>query len=396
MSLKTRFIDHLLKKHPGLNDQPRDVFENLVSDQLLSPFQIELSAATLQKIQRAIHSFFELRQKMAAQDFLRAERERRGIQDPGNHAIMMSYDFHLNGNDEPRLIEINTNASFLVLGEEMYQSQGLASPVSGFSPQALRECVMNELRLNGHPRFGRESGDHPRIAIIDDQPSSQRLYIEFLVAREWFREAGWPVEIRDSAAALQEPRPDFIYNRWTDFFLETQPASALKKAYVAKEVCLSPHPFEYLLLADKERFVQWNRPGFLESLELLEEDIRQIRACLLASHDLTTLSAQELWTRRKQFFFKPKRAFGSKQAFRGGTMSRKTFDDLVGEDLLAQEFVPAPERSFETPEGPQKFKFDLRAYAYEGQLQSIVARLYQGQVTNLKTPYGGFAPVVIR
>ncbi len=38
-------------------------------------------------------------------------------------------------------------------------------------------------------------------------------------------------------------------------------------------------------------------------------------------------------------------------------------------------------------------KFDLRAYAYAGQVLWVAARLYQGQTTNFRTPGGGFAPV---
>jgi hypothetical protein len=38
-------------------------------------------------------------------------------------------------------------------------------------------------------------------------------------------------------------------------------------------------------------------------------------------------------------------------------------------------------------------KFDLRAYAYAGEVQWTAARLYQGQTTNFRTPGGGFAPV---
>jgi len=38
-------------------------------------------------------------------------------------------------------------------------------------------------------------------------------------------------------------------------------------------------------------------------------------------------------------------------------------------------------------------KFDLRAYTYNGEVQWVAARLYQGQTTNFRTPGGGFAPV---
>ncbi len=38
-------------------------------------------------------------------------------------------------------------------------------------------------------------------------------------------------------------------------------------------------------------------------------------------------------------------------------------------------------------------KFDLRAFTYDGAVQWVAARLYQGQTTNFRTPGGGFAPV---
>ena len=38
-------------------------------------------------------------------------------------------------------------------------------------------------------------------------------------------------------------------------------------------------------------------------------------------------------------------------------------------------------------------KFDVRDYAYDGAVQWVAARLYQGQTTNFRTPGGGFAPV---
>jgi hypothetical protein len=41
------------------------------------------------------------------------------------------------------------------------------------------------------------------------------------------------------------------------------------------------------------------------------------------------------------------------------------------------------------------FKYDVRCYVYEGQVQLVIARLYQGQTTNFRTPGGGFALVRI-
>jgi hypothetical protein len=41
----------------------------------------------------------------------------------------------------------------------------------------------------------------------------------------------------------------------------------------------------------------------------------------------------------------------------------------------------------------QALKFDVRNYVYDGAVQFITARLYQGQTTNFRTPGGGFTPV---
>ncbi len=43
--------------------------------------------------------------------------------------------------------------------------------------------------------------------------------------------------------------------------------------------------------------------------------------------------------------------------------------------------------------GETSLKLDLRNYAYDGRVQLVAARLYQGQTTNFRTAGGGFAPV---
>ena len=39
-------------------------------------------------------------------------------------------------------------------------------------------------------------------------------------------------------------------------------------------------------------------------------------------------------------------------------------------------------------------KVDVRNYVYDGRVQMLAARLYQGQTTNMRTAGGGFAPVL--
>ena len=58
---------------------------------------------------------------------------------------------------------------------------------------------------------------------------------------------------------------------------------------------------------------------------------------------------------------------------------------------VAQELMPPSERSI-SPE--TTLKADIRNYVYAGRVQLLAARLYQGQATNMRTPGGGFAPVL--
>jgi hypothetical protein len=66
--------------------------------------------------------------------------------------------------------------------------------------------------------------------------------------------------------------------------------------------------------------------------------------------------------------------------------------------------LPHPERRPLAPPGARlieldgvqaDLKFDVRAYAYDGRVLLLAARMYAGQTTNFRTPGGGFAPVVV-
>jgi hypothetical protein len=231
----------------------------------------------------------------------------------------------------------------------------------------------------------------PEIAIVDENPGAQRLYIEFLVYRELMKEWGFPSEIKDISAV--SGLEDFIYNRYTDFYLSEIKSENLKSLFAKKKICFSPNPFEYMLLADKQRMIEWTRERFLEDCSTSPKDCAILRKHLPFCYELTVDRADEIWAQRKKMFFKPLRSFGSKQSFKGASISRKAFEEILGQGFIAQEYIAAPERSFETPAGPLNFKFDLRFYAYKGRVQSVIARIYQGQVTNLRTPWGGFAPL---
>lgn len=386
--MKAQFIAQLRKSFPGLVQQP---LEDLVADNLISPFSVSLPVSILQQAQEVISLLFSMREKKSYQKHYQALITEKGLVDPGNKSIMMSYDFHVDEQQNLKLIEINTNAAFLILGHQMYEARGHKLPIGDFQLQDLRHCIETELQLQN-----KKVSPDLKIATIDDTPSSQRLYVEFLAYNELFKSWGWEAKILDYRELFQNFHPDFIYNRFTDFFLEEPSSALLRNKFLSRETCLSPNPYEYLLLADKQRLIDWVVPGFLESQGFSGEELNSLQRALPLAYDLCPVKAEDIWAQRKKLFFKPKNAFGSKQSFRGGSISRKAFDEILTQNMIAQEFIPAPEKTFTTPEGPQNFKFDLRCYAYQGKLQLIVARLYQGQVTNLRTPHGGFATVLFQ
>ncbi len=74
----------------------------------------------------------------------------------------------------------------------------------------------------------------------------------------------------------------------------------------------------------------------------------------------------------------------------GKGITRKRFAELDPDTTLVQELVSP---SLVSDEDGRDFKVDLRLYVYRDRLLGITSRIYQGQVTNLRTEGGGFAPV---
>jgi hypothetical protein len=65
---------------------------------------------------------------------------------------------------------------------------------------------------------------------------------------------------------------------------------------------------------------------------------------------------------------------------------------VVSERYVAQRIVPPSARVIEVDGQDRALKLDVRCFAYEGRVQLVCARLYEGQTTNFRTTGGGFAP----
>jgi uncharacterized circularly permuted ATP-grasp superfamily protein len=74
-------------------------------------------------------------------------------------------------------------------------------------------------------------------------------------------------------------------------------------------------------------------------------------------------------------------------------LTRRVFENILKGDYIAQNFVPAGERTMKIDGTVTTRKVDIRLYTYAGKRLLTAARVYQGQATNFRTPGGGFAPV---
>ena len=317
--------------------------------------------------------------------------------DPGHDAVMMCYDFHLAG-DMPRLIEVNTNAGGGLLA---YLAQNPALPIEPESLKAslkkrLLQTFVDEIR-----QFSGGSKARPeRIVIIDDEPTQQFLYPEMRAFAELFKAWGVAADIVDprqlqasaDGVRFDGQQVDLVYNRHCDFYLESEGMAGLRAAYLGRKVCLSPNPHAYGLLADKRRLVLWSDPIKRADFSLSAAEHVLLDKMLPASSLLSDLDLQQVWTVRKQRVFKPVDSFGSRGVLLGEKISRTRFNELPAATTLVQELVPP---SFTAVPGTDPMKTDLRLYAYRDRALGVSARVYRGQVTNMRTPGGGFARVKV-
>lgn len=369
--MKARFVSYLNKKYSNLNT---DLLDQLVSDQLMSPFQIPLSHEQIHTIKIEIDTYWKLRNW--GEKNLTSKYSQYGLRKPSNYSVCMSYDFHINSQGQPELIEVNTNAAFLALGLELYSFLNLPNPAGSFNEKNLIDMFLNEIKLCG--------AEHSSIAIIDENPEQQRLYLEFLIYKTIFNNNNIPSEIFNFNETEKYKDYSLIYNRYTDFYLQEAQSAEIKNLFNKNNLNLSPQPFEYFLLADKQRFLDWN----------LQTDIKK-PASLLKTYDMGIEDKDKIWSERKNLFFKPKNSFGGKQAYRGASMSRKVFDSVCNHNFIAQQFSTPSHIEVEIDSTKQELKYDLRCFAYKDELQLIVGRLYQGQMTNLKTTGGGFSCITV-
>jgi hypothetical protein len=188
-------------------------------------------------------------------------------------------------------------------------------------------------------------------------------------------------------------RIDLVYNRLTDFYFERAEHAALREAYLAGAVGVTPHPRAHALYANKRNLALLTDAVLLRDWGVPAETIAILLSGIPPTRPVDPADAERLWDGRKNLFFKPASGFGSRGSYRGDKVTRKVFAEILAGDYVAQALVPPSERLTKEAGEARALKLDLRNYVYDTQVQLIAARLYQGQTTNFRTPGGGFAPV---
>ncbi len=329
---------------------------------------------------------------------------------PNAHGVFFGYDFHLSA-EGPQLIEINTNAGGALLNAIVARTQKVCCDLSEeelpayiieVTPTHTPEQAFIKMFLE---EWQAERGQQPllSIAIVDENPQTQYMLPEFLLFKKLFEQNNInavicdPSELvyRDLALWNGNQRIDLVYNRLTDFGLEATAHKSILEAYLAESVVVTPHPRAHALYADKRNLILLTDEAVLIDIGV----DAKTRAILLTGIAHTVPvdpdDAETLWATRKHLFFKPAKGYGSKATYRGDKLTRRVFGEILQSDYVAQTLVQPSERQLEIENKIVDFKLDLRHYVYKGQTQLIIARLYQGQTTNFRTPGGGFAQVLV-
>ena len=329
-------------------------------------------------------------------------------EDPGGaRGVFFGYDFHVTERGLG-LIEINTNAGGAMLNAVLARAQRaccaqmepMVPPPA--SAQAFDEAIMamfqQEWRLSGHTR------PLLSIAIVDEDPQGQYLYPEFLLFQQLFERHGLlavvatpqDFTLRDGALWHGDLRVDMVYNRLTDFSLDTLASSVLRAAYLQRAAVITPHPKAHALYADKRNLVLLSDAEQLAALGVPQSTRELLLANIPRTEIVDPSNAERLWRDRKSLFFKPFAGYGGKAAYRGDKLTQRVWQEILAGEYVAQALVQPGERTISeqsASEPARVLKFDVRAYVYDAQVQWVAARMYQGQTTNFRTPGGGFAPV---
>ncbi len=358
------------------------------TQQGVSPHTVNLSRHALKQMIRVVHDLQNLSENPQYPDKLPELTCSAQIQ-AQNYSVLMAYDFHVTDSQEAKLIEVNTNAGGL------WFACGIENPLNQALPDKLAQRLLATF-IQEYRLFTQDSQARPKlIAIVDQAPEQQFLYSEMQAFARLFKQAGIdcvitdPSEIKASSSGLyyKEQHIDLIYNRHCDFYLNTPEMQVIAQAWQEQSVCVSPNPRVYGLLADKQRMADWSQSPFLSDL-LKPKIAHRLQQAIPKTQLLHSLDQDTLWSKRKKLVFKPTTSYASRGVYIGDKLTKGKFNSFDPQTTLVQERIKP---SITTISDDTQFKTDFRLFVYRHTILAACARIYQGQVTNLRTPNGGFS-----
>src|SRR5690606_5479152 len=152
----------------------------------------------------------------------------------------------------------------------------------------------------------------------------------------------------------------------------------------------------HALYADKRNLALLTDQCALESMQV-PDSLQQVLLQGIPHTEVVDLAdADRLWAGREGLFFKPASGYGSKADWRGDKFNERVWGEILEATLDDKTLLPPGYRLTLGETTPLVFKYVLRNYVYDGAVQWVAARLYQGQTTIFRTPGSGFAPVYHR
>ena len=380
---------------------------------LFSATGLFISQTQLKAMQEAVRVLHEVMSLPAWREQAMAQAPELARTAMGPRGVFMGYDFHLT-EPGPKLIEINTNAGGALLALALTRAQRaccdaarewlhVATDIAQLEARWLDMFAQEWALQRPHEPFMPVQGPARTLAIVDETPPRQYLYPEFLLFQDLFRQAGVDARIVDPQALVwangqlqhQGQRIDMVYLRLTDFYLEAPAHAALRQAWQAGACVFTPNPETHALHANKRHLVTLSDPQWALQLGM-PEAVREVLSRVVPPTKLLTAeNADQLWSERKGYFFKPLSGYGSKAAYRGDKLTTKVWAQISTQPYVAQALIPPSQRVVMVHDERKTLKADVRAYAYKGQVQLFAARLYDGQTTNFRSDGGGFAPVFV-
>ena len=322
----------------------------------------------------------------------------------GTHGVFFGYDFHLT-NEGPRLIEVNTNAGgALLLHHVAAAQQACCRAVGDFFAGpgdldhvegAFVDMFREELRTQ------RPQDDLRCVGIVDEDPQTQYLSPEFELFQQMFAAHGIEAiiadpgdfELADNKLLAGGRTVDLIYNRLTDFYLQSEQCATLREAFESGAAVFTPGPRTHALYANKRNLTLLCDADTLRRMGASTEAVETLSMAVPRTVHVSADNADELWTDRRQLFFKPACGFGSRGTYKGAKLTKKKWSSILQADYVAQELIAPSERLLITDGTYHSLKVDVRCYVYRGEIQLLGARMYRGQTTNFRTDGGGLAAV---